>query len=206
MVVKSFFLFFNMREIHGPQVMLCNQRERVGGMGIRASHVCETLIKTAAEASWITVILTQRDRKIGLGSFDQISFFDFCVSPLVSPLGSSVHSLCHSHSEELLLTVAIIWRRGCSWKCSHSTSDPFNLGTCFEVSSAVWDGDVVLCSGVCNNGVLSFMPQADRILGMWRMVEHAISEFSLVEDQCRTEDMLHCEASILFTDAGSTRT
>lgn len=51
MVVKSFFLFFNMREIHGPQVMLCNQRERVGGMGIRASHVCETLIKTAAEAS-----------------------------------------------------------------------------------------------------------------------------------------------------------
>lgn len=50
MVVKSFF-FFNMREIHGPQVMLYNQKERMGGTGIRASQVCETLIKTAAEAS-----------------------------------------------------------------------------------------------------------------------------------------------------------
>ena len=62
MVVKSFF-FFNMREIHGPQVMLYNQKEGMGGTGIRASQVCETLIKTAAEASWITVTLTQRDRK-----------------------------------------------------------------------------------------------------------------------------------------------
>ena len=50
MVVKSFF-FFNMREIHGPQVMLYNQKEGMGGTGIRASQVCETLIKTAAEAS-----------------------------------------------------------------------------------------------------------------------------------------------------------
>jgi len=51
MVVQSLFFFFNMREIHGPQVMLYNQKKRMGGTGIRASQVCETLIKTAAEAS-----------------------------------------------------------------------------------------------------------------------------------------------------------
>lgn len=88
------------------------------------------------------------------------------VSPLVSPLSSGIHSLCDSYSEVLLLTVIVIWRRGYSWGCSHSTRDPFSSGTCFEVPCAVWDAEVVLCSGVCNNGVLAFMPQADRILGM----------------------------------------
>ena len=65
---------------------------------------------------------------------------------------------------------------------------------------------MVLCSGVCNNGVLSFMPQADRILGMWRMVEHMTSEFSLVENQCSKQDMLHWEAGILFMDVRSIST
>lgn len=80
----------------------------------------------------------------------------------------------------------------------------FQLGTCFEVFCAAWNGEVVCVLGFVNNRILSFMCRTDRALAMRRMRKHVTSEFPSMENECGKQATLPCEASILFMGVRST--